>query len=701
MNQTAANRHRLDSLIAPRSIAVVGASERNHYAVLAMRAIDQIGFEGDLHLVNRKGNEAFGRQATTSCGAIGEEVETAYLCLPADAVLPAAEEAIAAGIRNLVIVSSGFAEVGSDGAAREEQLRQLCAPTGTRVLGPNCLGYRNNLAKVALGSIPFADQKVEGSIAVVCVSGSLATQAIAYAVQQGVGVTHTIATGNEMNVNIGDLVDYLVDIPEVRAVALFIESIKQPETFAQAAARAHAARKPIVAIKAGASETTAALATAHTGAAVGDDRVFDAACDRLGVVRVKTIEELINTAAMLAATGPIDPPGVAMVSISGGVCEISSDCAETLGVTFPQFSENTRSQLAGTISELGQMHNPLDLTGAAVAQEELWRSVPEIVSRDPQIGLTLLNWDLPARAEPTMPNTLRIIGETIASSEQPMAFIANLHKPVNEHGIAYMQKHGLRHTLPGTAEGLNAIGKLAWWSQRMLRELQPPKFRDRPGTGAKPADERETLAHLAEHGVPIIAHKLARNGEEAAAHAREVGGPVALKVLSPDIAHKTEAGSVLLGLEGDEAVSQAHDRIIASAAAHAPDAQIEGVLVSPMRTGGLELLVGVARDPVWGPVLAIGLGGIWTELLADTALCLLPAQPDEIIRACKSLRAAKIFEGYRGAPATDMNQLAAVISSIGEAALALGPDLAALEVNPLFVSGETIEALDALAVWSD
>jgi hypothetical protein len=308
---------------------------------------------------------------------------------------------------------------------------------------------------------------------------------------------------------------------------------------------------------------------------------------------------------------------------------------------------------------------------------------------------------VPSVAEPTMPNTLRIIGETMAEAERPMLFTANLHKPVNEHGIGYMQRYGIGYALPGISEGLNAVGKLAWWSDRMRRDLQLPDFGGCPGSGSRPGNERETLAHLAAHGVPVVPQEVARSGEEAAAHALGIGGPVALKVLSPDIAHKTEAGGVALGLEGNEAVSAAYGGIVASARAYAPDARIEGVLVAPMRKGGIELLVGVARDPVWGPVLAVGLGGIWTELLADTALTLLPARPDDIVSALRSLRAAKIFEGYRGAPATDMDRLADTIASIGEAALTLGPDLAALEVNPLFVRGSEIEALDALAVWSE
>lgn len=699
MTAAAYETHRLHQLIAPKSVVLVGASERNHFAVLAMNAIDKVGFEGELYLVNRKGAAAFGRPAATSCREIGEDIDTAYLCLPAEAALAAAEDAIEAGIRNLVIVSAGFAEIGGQGAELEQQLKQLCAPSGTRVLGPNCLGFRNHLAKVALGSIPFPEQRVPGTIAVVSVSGSLATQAIRYGVQQGIGITHTIATGNEMNISIADLVDYLVDIPEVRAIALFIESIRDPEQFARAAQRAHAARKPIVAIKAGASETTAAIASAHTGAAVGDDRVFDTVCDRLAIVRVKTIEELINTAATLAATGPIERPGAAFISISGGVCEIASDCADDLGVSFPQFSAETRGKLAGRISELGQMLNPMDLTGIAIREESMWQTIPEVVARDPQIGLTLLNWDVPQFAEPPMANTLRIIGECIASSSEQMLMIDNLARPVNDHGLAYMQQYGMAYTLPGLAEGLSAVGKLAWWSERVKRDFQPLDFSQASPPKVKPENEKRALEHLAAHNVPVIPQLLAQSAEEAATHAQSIGGPVALKVLSPDITHKTEAGGVKLDAQGGVAAARAYDAIMKSVRSHSPHAHIAGVLIAPMRSGGLELLVGVARDPVWGPVLAVGLGGVWTEALGDTALCLLPASPDQIVRALQTLRAASLFDGYRGSEPVDIAELSAIIARIGDAALALGPELAALEVNPLHVRGNHIEALDALAVW--
>ena len=355
--------HRLEGLINPRSVAIVGASDRNHFSNLAMNALRRVGFEGATHLVNRRGS-AYDQACAADVGQIGEAVDAAFLCVPSDALLGAISDGVAAGIRNYVIVSGGFAEIGGEGARRQDELKAFCDAHDVRVLGPNCLGFRNMLDRVALGSIPYVQQSVPGSIAVVAVSGSVATMVATYGIQQGVGFTHVIATGNEMNVTAADLIDYLVDIPEVEAITVFLEAVNDTAALESAALRARAARKPIVAIKAGSAPATAALAAAHTNAVVGDDRVFDAACDRLGIVRVATIEALVTTAAAIAAAGPIRRPGVALVSISGGICELASDVGAEAGVHFPAFSDDTRAALGEVLSDLGQINNPLDLTGA-------------------------------------------------------------------------------------------------------------------------------------------------------------------------------------------------------------------------------------------------------------------------------------------------------------------------------------------------
>ena len=705
MNQPTGNgqnaAHRLHSLFAPRSIAIVGASERNHFSNLAMLTLRGLNYQGPLHLVNQKANPAYGLQSVARCSDIGEPVDAAYLCVPLAGLMETAKDAIAAGIRNLVVVSSGFSETGSEGAAREAELKALCTENGVRILGPNALGFRNNLTGVGLGSMPFVDQPTQPTIALVSASGSVAASVINYGIPQGVGFTHVVATGNEMDVSIADVIDYLTTVDEVRAICLFIEGVRNADSFIAAAERARNARKPIVALKVGAAETTAAVASAHTGALVGDDKVFNALCDRYGIVRVDTIEQLVTTAATIAATGPLEVPGVALVSISGGVCEIASDYGDKVGVSLPQFAPETCAALAEVISDFGQMHNPLDMTGAAVRDEELWLKIPDIVSRDPAIGLTLVTWDIPAVAEPSMANTVKLIGQSVQQLATPALIINNIERPVNEFGRAYLEANNQRFSPPGLRHALEAVSKLVWWSERVGRPI-PPRPVLSPGmVGTRPADERQTLDFLSGHGVPVIPSHIVHSAEEAVAAARAIGEPVVLKILSSEIAHKSEAGGVALNLSGDAAVAQVYETMLVTVAERAPGAAIAGVLVAPMRRNGVELLVGVARDPQWGLVCALGLGGFWVEALADTALCLLPATRDEIMAAFRSLRGVKMLEGYRGTPVVDLEAVADAVIAIGNAALALGDDLAALEVNPLFVSGSHVEALDALAVFGN
>ena len=270
-------------------------------------SVDQLrslAFDGVLHVVNPRGGMVFGQEAVFDCKSIGDPVDAAYLCVPREGILKAARDAIDAGIRNLVVITAGFAEVGGEGAQLEAELKALCESNGVNALGPNCLGFRNILDGVGLGSIPFVEQHAPGTIALVTVSGSVVNAVASYGVQQGIGFTHLISTGNEMNISAADLVDYLVDIPEVKAITLFLEAVKDPATLAVAAERARTARKPIVALKAGFAPATAAIAAAHTSAVLGDDRVFDAACDRLGIIRVSTFEEMITTAAAIVGDRP-------------------------------------------------------------------------------------------------------------------------------------------------------------------------------------------------------------------------------------------------------------------------------------------------------------------------------------------------------------------------------------------------------------
>lgn len=695
----------MSQLFHPKSIALIGGSDRNPYSHLMNQNLVGVKFAGSVFVVNKRGAPAHGYPGVTSCRSIGEHVDAAILLVPVEATLEVVEDAAAAGIRNLVIVSSGFEEVGGIGRDRQKQLREYCEEKQLNILGPNCLGYRNYVDGVALGCIPYIDQTAQGSIAVISASGSVAFYAAQCGVQQGVGLSHLVATGNEMNLTTADIVDYLLDDARVKGFVLFLEAIRATDRFAKVAERARLMKKPIVALKVGAQAATAAVAAAHTGALVGDDRVFDAACEKYAIVRVKSIEECIAVAGTIASIGAVDPPGVAAVSISGGMCEILSDLAVPNGVQMPVFTPETQASLRGVVSDLGQTLNPIDLTGAAVRQVSLWESVSQIVSADPGVGLTVINLELPASATPLMPDALDYMGAAVHSCSTPVLLMSNISLPVNEYGHAFLKKHNVAFAAPGLGLGVLALGRLMWWSQRVSRAADAsapaPLARTAPIASSRLLSERAVLDYLAQSGVPVVPATIAQTAEEAVAAARALGGGVALKILSADIAHKTDLGGVKLNVEGDAAVRAAYGSILNSVRAAAPQAKIEGVIVSPFRSGGVELLVGVTRDPQWGLVVAVGLGGIWVEALDDSAVRLLPVSRNEIVAALKGLRGARLFNGFRGAPAMDLDHVADAVVAIGEAALALGPDLMTLEVNPLFVRGTHIEALDALAIWKN
>ncbi|WP_431268668.1 acetate--CoA ligase family protein [Dankookia sp. P2] len=504
--------------------------------------------------------------------------------------------------------------------------------------------------------------------------------------------------------NVARVVDFLVDDPATKVIGLFLETVHDAALLAAAARRALAADKPIVAIKIGASETAARAAEAHTGSLVGDDRVFDAVCRQLGIIRVASIEDLVFTAALLARLGHVRDRRLGLVSISGGVCEMAADQAEHAGVAVPRLAPETRDALRQILPAFGTPNNPLDVTGGAMLDASLFaRSLP-VFGADPSIGLVACFMDVPDTPEEIAGyrgGIVRQIGEGFRASACASVMLSVLSRPVTEAGRVLLEETGITYLGSGVQHGLGAIGRAFAWAERQERGVPALAAPPVPAT-ERPASEHATLALLGSRGVPVVPLTLARNAAEAVAAAASLGGPAVLKVASPDIAHKSDIGGVLLNLKGPEAVAAGFDRIMASVRAAKPDAAIDGVLVGPMRTGGgVELFVGVLRDPLWGPAIAVGLGGIWVEALRDTAIRLLPVSPAEVLEMFAELRGTKLLDGYRGTPGIDRAAAAAAVARIGDAALALGPALASLEVNPLRATATGAEALDALAIWNE
>jgi acetate---CoA ligase (ADP-forming) len=540
----------------------------------------------------------------------------------------------------------------------------------------------------------------DARVAIASQSGALAAQLEQFAYQQRVGLTHMISTGNEADVTLADAVEYLAAQPEPRAIALFLESVRDPQRFESAVRAANVAGKPVVVLKVGTSEATARAAQAHTGSLVGNDRVFDALCRRLAISRVRSLEELIVTADLMARLPAVKTPALALVAMSGGLCEIATDEAEAEGVTLATLSAETLAKLREELPPLATPNNPLDVTGAMMLEPALVERSLAVVGADPGVGAIAWVFDAPPKddAHGFARKLMQHGAAGFAAGGKPGFMVSHTFMPVSAEGRAMAEELGLPYSGAGVRHALNAMGHLFRREQRLRRaEPAAPVV---TSASSRPVTEREVLDHLAANGVPVVPARIVRSRDEAVAAANALDASVVLKILSPDIQHKTEVGGVALNLRGDDAVGSAYDTMITHVTTAAPQARIEGVIVSPMRGAGLELFVGILRDPQWGLAMAVGLGGVFVEALKDTSLRLLPITAQDAHEMLGELRGAKLLDGFRGAPAADRAKLAQVIVSIGNAAIALGPDLLSLEVNPLLVDGTRIEALDGVAEWS-
>ncbi|AMK25596.1 acetate--CoA ligase family protein [Sphingobium sp. TKS] len=695
----------LKDLFAPRSVAILGASEKNPWAGLVLATLERIGFDGPIHLVNPRGETVLGRPVVRSATAIGAPVDSAFIMVPATALEETLRDMARAGITKGVVVTSGFAELGEAGTVEQNRLFDLARSLGLTLMGPNSLGFVNMVDRVALTAVPVTLPILpDPKVGVISQSGATAAIISNTAHATNVALTHVVALGNEAMVDMSDAIDFMVADPATKAIAIFAESVRRPDAFIRAAGQALLARKPIVLLKVGVGELAAQVAQAHTGALVGDNRVFDAVCRDLGIIRVDTIEQLLQTANLIGHTGVLGEGGFAAASMSGGACEMIADLGEAQGVPFAALAADTTRQLAATLPAYASTHNPLDVTGGVLANLQAFEDALATIGQDPSVALVAACFDLARTPEGDVLGRPVIAHLTagIGRSGVPGFLMPQSYLSVSDYGRETLSETGMPLSVAGLGHAMAAVGAAFRWSAKVREGLEQ---RDANAATARPASrprtERETLDYLESRGVPVIPARIARSADEAAEFAEQQDGPIVLKIHSPDIAHKTEVGGVALNISGSTAAAREYEAMVARVAGQKPKAAIEGVILSPMRPAGLELIVGIARDPAWGPVLAVGLGGVWVEILKDADLALLPVTPDQVERMLGRLKARKLLDGYRGQPAVDRKKLAQVIAAIGDAALALGPELVSLEINPLRVTGSDVECLDALAIWAD
>jgi acetate---CoA ligase (ADP-forming) len=705
----------LETFFAPRSLAVVGASDDpTKIGGRPIKFLREMSFRGAIFPVNPQRDRIQGLPCFRSIDSIPGPFDHAILAVPAEQVLPALEACAGKGARDATIFTSGFAEVGDPGRNRQRELDALRTRLGLRILGPNCQGFANVPRAVYATFSSGLDRAAPapGPLAVISQSGVLSAVVYVLLRQAGVGVSQWINTGNEVDIDAADALWYSAHRPEVSTIALALETVRSGDAFAEAALEARALGKRVFLVKGGRTDVGAAASLSHTGAILGRDEAYDALFHQVGAVRLRTLRELVDAAVLSASFTPPAPshsrarssgaPRLGIITNSGGASILAADAAVSRGMRVPQASPDLARALARALPEYAVPQNPLDLTGYYVSHPEALDQTAELFARSGEFDALLIylgiigqlyqleriveTFDKLASAAP-VPVILvwqagdETVGRQIAATGVPVfddvdRAIAALPALFDAAGPADRggPLHGtISHRAhPGPDDRARAAARSVVAAAR------------RAGRALSPTEMRGVLDA---YGIPGAGGVVCRTPEEAMAAVAALGTPVVLKIDSPDIAHKTEAGGVKVGIATPEGAGAAFREIIASVGSRRQGARIDGVRVEPMRSG-VEMIIGMLTDPALGIFVTLGLGGVLVELIRDVVMRRLPLAPGEPARMLADLRGRALLEGFRAAAPADVAAVIDVLERWSALAWELAADLSEAEINPLIVGPE-------------
>lgn len=707
-------------LLHPERIAIVGATPKPGFANGIQSRIIMGGYEGELLPITPRYDEVLGWRAYRSLTAAGG-ADLAIVVVPNHLVPDVLDDCERAGVGAVNIITSGFGEKQEDasGAERQGAIRDFARRTGIRIVGPNCLGNISVPQKMIASSGPYPVLS-QGPISLALQSGLIAYSILLPLNDRGIGFNYIVTLGNEADIEVADCVRYYAEDERTRVIGCFVEQFRSPEKFLEAAEFAAARRKPIVMLKIGRSEGGQRSALAHTGSLVGSDSIADAVLRQYGITRVHNLDQLNETLAIFHTKKLPRGRGVASAFASGGAAGLMSDLGADCGLDFPAPAPGTAARLEAVIPAFGTVGNPLDYTGQAAQQPEILKGCLAALAEDPNIHtiiygqavpakLDVADWrgtvlrDLPVSYPDKVFLVMALVQGTLKESSSPTIVPV---EPVGEiDGIPFLQ---------GTENSLRAVASLIAYAEYQRARAAEQRPSSAPGplaeraralvraTGGRPLVEREAKTLLALYDIPTVGEELATTADEAVAAAERIGYPVVLKIESPDLPHKTEAGGVLLNIGDAAAVRDGFARVVANARAYKPGAAITGVLVQEMVTGGRELIVGMTQDATFGPAIAVGLGGIFVETLKDVALGVPPLTARDARAMLGRLRGAAILEGSgsRGAGAIDLDAVVAILGRFSQLCLDLRDDVAALDINPLiaFPQGQGARVVDCLVI---
>ncbi|WP_423603470.1 acetate--CoA ligase family protein [Sphingomonas sp. MS122] len=687
----------------PRSIAVVGVSAKPGTAGRTVLTNFRLNnFPGEVHVVGRTDGDIDGHPVKQSIDDLPEGVDLAVFTLPAAAVRDALEACARRRVRAVTVFSSGFAEAGNKEA--QDELAGIAREAEIALLGPNCLGYTNLVDGLPVG---FANAREvvrvpkdgrNPAVAMVSQSGGLMAFASLTLASRGLPVAYTVATGNEAGVGMPDFIDFFAEDDATKVIALYLEEVRDPQAFLAAARRARAAGKSLVAIHPGRGERGKAAVQSHTGALAGDYATMRTHLARAGVVLVETLEEWVDVIELLARYPEPPTKGPGIVTFSGGFCAIAHDFFEDLGLEMPPLTEESQAELAPQLPSYIPPRNPLDLGTQAIWQPELTGIGTTALVKDGNVGSVLIAVNS-GTAKSQGVYAPHFIG-ALKGQRKP-AILGFPAPELNAEFEAAARENGLilSRSLERSMRALARVTHYGRDLERAARSVAYAPFANLPalGRGAQPEWLGKQLLRAV--GVRVPDGDLATSLAAAEEIAGRVGYPVALKAQAGELAHKTEAGGVLLGVDDAAALRDAWAKLHANVAAAQPGLVLDGVLVERMAPKGLELMIGAKRDPKWGPVVLVGLGGIWVEALGDVRLIAADMAEADIVEELGKLRSAKLLKGFRGAPPVDIAAVARTAGLVGRLMLTV-PEIDEIDLNPVFVhaEGEGLTAVDALVI---
>ena len=697
-SRAAYTRAELARLIAPRSVAVVGASARA--GSFGMRTLDNLAhYGGAIYPVNAKYERIGERACYASLAALPQSPDCVVLVVPREGVETALEEAAAARAGSVIVYASGYGEMAREDAGRaQRRLAGIARAAKMPMLGPNCMGLINHALGAGLSFIPEYARapRQAGSIAVVSQSGALG-YSLAQAWERGLGIRYFFSVGNSADIDVGDLIAAMAEDPDCKAIACLFEGAASAARMREAGERARRAGKPVIVYKLGTSEDGAAAARSHTGSLAGSAVAWRALFERAGFIPVEDFDALLEYARFFAAAGRPLARGVAVISGSGGAGVMAADKAAKHGVPMPQPLETTGAALRGLVPEFGAARNPCDPTGQVLNNPDSFGQCCRALLADPQYGALVV------------PGTVAVV-ETAKDRVPAMtALTREQAKPVVLVWLSeWLQGPGSgdyekEERIPLFRSMERCFGAIAAWHALADRladtapRISPPgaaqAAREMLAAGGESLTEREAKRVLAAYGVAVVAERLAHSADEAAAAARALGYPVAMKAESPSIPHKTELGVVRLGVADEADLRRAYAQIAAAALGH----ELRGVLVQPM-VPGVEVIVGARVDPVVGPLVLVGSGGVLVELVQDSVAALAPVSQAQAAALLERLKGYRLLTGFRGGAPVNLDALAEAIARVSEMAADLVDVLEELDVNPLRCDGERVVAVDALIV---